>query len=148
MKKFRFRLEKLLNIRRQAEEDLARKLSSLGAEKRNILRELGEMGRERQGLVQTRSGLQKGELTLPLVEMNRYQIQVLERASERRLARLDEVESEIRRTREVFLERSRERKAVDKLREKRHREYLQQERQMERKELDDQPWRGSGTGIA
>jgi flagellar FliJ protein len=148
MAAFRFGLARILKLRQRAEDETARRLGAQLSRRGKILRELEEMEDLARQLRRERERLQEGEIRVELLPQNRHQLQALARGRELALARLAEIESEITRTREELLERSRKRKALEKLRERRHEEYLENEKRRETREMDDRPRGAHGTRIA
>ena len=145
---FRFRLEKVLKLRQRDEDEVARRLGALLSRRGKILREINSCDEGARSLRLERERLQEGRIQVALLPVNRYQLQALARTRQRAVERLDEIDSEIRGTREELLERTRKRKVLDKLKERRREEYLEEERRRELREMDDRPRPSHGTQIA
>jgi flagellar FliJ protein len=145
---FRFRLSKLLKLRRRAEEEASRALAAALAEAEACRREIERDEANRLGLLTRRDRLMLGPLRTDNVSRNRYQILVLERALEARRRRLGELEAEVQRRRETLVERSRERKLLEKLAERRREDYEEEERRRENRERDSRPLPRHGMSIA
>jgi flagellar protein FliJ len=138
MKAFTFRLEKLLSLREFYEdgakielgraigvlEDLERKTAALAAE------------RARAASAQFMPG--NGA-----IEIQQYMLYLvrLDNAKERLLKEAAIAEMKVEEAREAFLEASRERKVLDKLKEKKQKEYHKMKLNEETKILDDRKYR-------
>lgn len=148
MPRFRFRLEKILGLRERAEKEAARRLSELLNRRQACIREMERMGRERRRLIVRREELQHGKVQPASLQQNRYQIIVLDRAADFARERLAGLEAVLIAAREELTEKSRERKLIEKLQEKRRQEFELEERRRERREQDAQPRASRGMTIA
>ena len=134
MKKFKFNLQRLLRIREHEEQKweikLGRAVSECVRLEQEINRRKGEISRmiKGGGQVENREDL--------LLSMEMYK---------RRMGReildlgrkLEEAEKERDTVRETFLEVSKNRKILSKLREKREAEYYKEQKKMEFNEIDE-----------
>jgi flagellar FliJ protein len=148
MPRFRFRLEKVLGLRARAERDAARDLAVLLSRREHCRRRLGELDRERHGLLLRRARLQQGRVEPAQLGQNHYQLVVLARAIEAWRGRAASMEEEIRGARERLREKRREKKLLEKLKEKRRASFEEEERRRERRELDAMPAGTRGMAIA
>lgn len=148
MPRFRFRLEKILGLRERAEKEAARRLSEILNRRQACLREMERLGQERRRLIVRREGLQRGRVRTAELQQNRYQIIVLDRAAVFARDRLADLENQIDAARETLTEKSRERRLIEKLKEKRLQEFELEERRRERRELDALPRARRGMTIA
>ncbi|MBN2169897.1 MAG: flagellar export protein FliJ [Candidatus Krumholzibacteriota bacterium] len=145
---FRFRLEKVLRLRRRAEREASRELGRAASARDAQKRRLAAMAEARAELLAHRDDLQRGHVQPALLTQNRYQIIVLERAEVRGRARLAELEREVAAARDRLVEKSRARKLLEKLEERRRREWTAEQARRERRELDSRPLRNRGMPIA
>ena len=148
MAAFRFRLEKILRLRRRAEREASRELGRAVSTQAAQRRRLADMAASRAELLGRRDDLQRGRVEPLLLAQNRYQIIVLERAEARGRARLAELEGEVAAARERLVEKSRARKLLEKLEERKRREWETEQARRERRELDSRPLRDRGMPIA
>ncbi len=148
MARFRFRLERIRKLRKREEDTVARELGELLGRRALILREIDDCQGRRRSLMTRRGDLQTGEVDVPAVSHNAIQLEAVGRGEVHLRGKLGQLEKEISRKREALLERSRKRKALDKLRERQEYEHRVEEDRQEIKEADDRPRKARGMGIA
>ena len=133
MKRFRFSLEKVLELRKYREQEtrleLGRAVSDLEAVEGQI-RETGA-ARHRAAAARFSSG------DVPEIINGENYINRLDQLKEKLLKDAAAAELVVEEKRKAFLEASRDRKVVDKLREKRETAYRRETAEEERAELDD-----------
>lgn len=134
MKRFRFDLEKLLELRlyreREAEQELARAVGELAAIEeriRSLAEERVRVAADRFSAGRTSADMRSAELYLLRLEKTKEAL--LEAAAKAELV--------VAAKREAYLEASRERKVLDKLKEKRKAEYRAAAGREEIKVIDD-----------
>ncbi len=145
---FRFRLAKVLGLREHAEQDAARELARRQGLVNACRLELDRMARSREELLARRDSLQQGRVLPPLLGENRYQLIVLERATDLTERKLAGLEREAEAARRELMERSKERRLLEKLRDRRREEYELEERRRELREQDARPQPRHGMAIA
>ena len=134
MKPFSFRLQKVLNLREHYEDEakieLGRAVGVLSELENNLL----TLGREqaRAAGEQFTSGN-----SAYLMQQYMFYLMRLENTKEQLLIKAAEAELKVEEAREVFMEASRERKVLDKLKEKRQKEYRKYVLAEETKAMDD-----------
>jgi flagellar FliJ protein len=134
VKRFGFSLEKVLRLRKyreqEAEMELGRAMGTLVAIENNIK----ETARQRHGAASERFSLDHN-----VMEIKSYDnyIARLDRETERLLEEAAKAELFVEKKRQAYLEASRERKVLDKLKEKREKEYGRKMLNEETKNLDD-----------
>jgi flagellar FliJ protein len=134
MKRFRFNLEKILEIRtyreQEAEIELGRAVGVLTA----LEREIQSTAAARSKAASCRFAPGNGS-----DEIQRYDLYIrrLDARRDRLLEEAAEAELKVEEARRVFLEASRDRKVLDKLKEKRRREYRRMLLAEETGTLDD-----------
>jgi flagellar FliJ protein len=134
MKRFRFSLEKVLDLRkhreREAEVELGRAIGEL-TEIENKIKALA--------LEKTRAAKERFSLNNTTIEIQSYDLYImrLDQSKDRLLEEAAKAELKVEAARAVYLEASRDRKAVDKLKEKRGTEYRREMFAEETKVLDD-----------
>lgn len=148
MAAFRFRLAKLLGLREQAERDAAIEFARRDGLVRACAAELAELRTSRQELLRKRDGLQQGRLRPASLGENRFQLIVLERAEFSGRSRLETLRREAEAARLELLERSKARRLLEKLSERRRADHEQAEARRERREDDARPAPQRGTWIA
>ena len=134
MKAFTFGLEKVLKLRKFHEEEAKIELGrAIGA--------LSELETKLYVLAQERARAQSGQFNPEnsVGEMQQYMLYLirLDNAKEQFLKEAAMAELKVEETREAFLEASRERKIMDKLKDKRQLEYRKVALATEGKELDE-----------
>jgi flagellar FliJ protein len=129
MKRFRFDLEKILEIRayseKQAEIELGRAIGVLTALERQL-----------RDAAAARSGAARGNSAAEIQSHDRYMLR-LDALRDRLLAEAADAELKVEAARQRFLEAARERKVFDKLKEKRRQEHRAAALAEEIKTLDD-----------
>jgi flagellar protein FliJ len=136
MRRFQFRLERFLDLRRWKEREWEIALSKILGEcllLENRIKEIGtEIGASRL------AGFTDGA-RVDVQAMARRELYVLRLAQERERAqvRLVEKRREMEKVRAKYLEASKERKVLDKLKERRAGEYYERQRDEEFRTLDD-----------
>jgi len=138
MKAFAFRLEKLLNLRKfyedEAKIELGRAVGVLADLENKITILASE--RVRAAAAQFRPGNSAIE-----IQQYMYYLVRLDNTKERLLKEAAIAEMKVEEAREAFLEASRERKVLDKLKEKKQKEYHKMKLNEETKVLDDRRYR-------
>jgi flagellar FliJ protein len=136
MRRFHFRLERLLRLKAHTEREWEIKL---GRATSKCLETEGQIDEALKGMASAFHQIHTPERNL---DMNF--ITSAQRYMDRLSGRVDELEDELvvreaerREVQEGFLEASKERKVLDKLKERRAGEFYKAERDEEKKELDD-----------
>ena len=144
MRRFQFRLERFLELRRWKEREWELKLAKILGEcllLENRIREIGEeIGAIRLASYTETGSDSGGRGRLVDVEgMARRElfVQRLVRERERTEVTLEERRREMEKVRARYLEASKERKVLDKLRERREGEYYERQRDDEYRAVDD-----------
>ncbi len=145
--KFRFRLEKVLELRRSELDELRMQMEELEARRRRAEQELLAAEEERQSYSHRCDRAPTRPMT-PLELQSRCQTAALHR---RQIAilqeRLGQVEGAVAQLRSRLLEANRRVKILERLREKKVADYLREMDAQERKILDDIPGRKGGRGL-
>ncbi len=144
MRRFQFRLERFLELRRWKEREWELKLARALGEcllLENRIREIAEeIGSSRLAAYTEPSAASGGAgLRVDVQAMARRELYVQRLAAEslRCQATLQEKRREMEKVRAKYLEASKERKVLDKVRERREREYYKRQVDEEYKTLDD-----------
>jgi flagellar FliJ protein len=142
MKRFRFNLEKVLELRQyreqEAKNDLGRAISILNA----IENDIKQNALTRSNAVQERfMGIESGDYAegLSMLAWDNY-INRLEQEAQRLMEEAAKAELVVEEKRTAYLDASREVKVMEKLKEKRENEYRKEMFAAETRELDDM-WR-------
>ncbi len=145
---FRFRMEKILRLRERAEQDAALELARRQGRADACRQALARMAQSRADLFRRRDDLQQGRMLPRLLGENRYQLIVLERAAAAKEHQLLGLEREVEEARQALLLRSRDRRLLEKLGERKKEEFDLEESRRERRQLDERPAARRGTAIA
>lgn len=145
MKRFEFRLESLLGLRRHAEESAKR---AFGAARSAADRQAEDVKRFEAAEAEAKTGLRgaSGATELRIADVLAHQrfvaAQARRAASERK--RLADLDAAAAKAREAFVAASRDRKALDRLRERRESEWSAEALKDEQKALDEAASRREG----
>ena len=134
MKAFSYSLEKVLKLRKYNEDEakieLGRAVSILAQLEQRIVAIAAETARAQAAqFSQENTAIQMQQYMFYLIRLDNTKEQLLKDAAQ--------AELKVEEAREVFLEASRERKVLDKLKEKRYKEYRKEVLVEETKALDD-----------
>jgi len=134
VKRFRFDLQKLLELRAYAERDAELNLARALGEAGGIQERLRAVAQERVAVAAER--FKGGRSVAEIKSVDLYLLR-LDHTKETLLDAAAKAELKVAQLREVFIEASRERRVLDKLREKRFSEYRKNASREEIKTLDD-----------
>jgi len=134
VKRFRFDLQKLLELRAYAERDAEQNLARALGEAGGIQERIRAIARERVDIAAER--FKGGRSVAEIKSVDLYLLR-LDRTKEALLDAAVKAELKVAQLREVYIEASRERRVLDKLREKRFSEYRKNSAREEIKALDD-----------
>ncbi|MFQ5653204.1 MAG: flagellar export protein FliJ [Planctomycetota bacterium] len=137
MRPFRFRLEGLLRIRRVEE---SRRLIELKKRQRELLdmrAEIEALATERDRTMERLRGLEEGILRIEEVLPHRRYLNTLHNRTVEKSALLEGLRSHVKAAQEALDRASRERKAIERLRERSLEEHRNEERREEGRELDE-----------
>ena len=134
MKTFAFSLEKVLKLRKHSEDEarieLGRAISVLAAFEQKLFALIGEIARaQREQFNPENTAIQMQQYMFYLIRLDNTREQLLNEIAM--------AEMKVEQARDAFLEASRERKVLDKLKEKRYKEYRKEVLDEETKTLDD-----------
>jgi len=136
MKRFQFRLEKLLNLRRYYEREWELKLADISGRCLLVQKEIRERERNIAASLDLRH-VSRGELKAwDLLEYELYMARMRQekRQLEERLIKLQEEEAQVR---QGYLEALKARKTLEKLKERKQNEYYRKARCEEFKAIDE-----------
>lgn len=138
MKRFKFKLQKLLDLRERREREVQNELSRLLSIQNREKEKQEELKSSIEQYINSfQDKLRKGIHTIPdIVIFERY-VDVSTRAIDVAQERIDSMEPEIMKVREKLIEASREKKVVEKLKDKRFDEYNYKLNREIMKENDD-----------
>ncbi|AIY85976.1 MULTISPECIES: flagellar export protein FliJ [unclassified Thermotoga] len=132
---FRFRLQRIYDVRRKEEETLKNDLSKINEKVENIKRIIQQLSTEKKQIESNflhKGVLRKEDLLNMEMQMVFYEEEIKKRQSE-----LYELLKEQEETRRKLFEKMKERKILEKLKERKMREYLYEENLKERKTMDE-----------
>mgnify|MGYP000982318636 CR=1 FL=1 len=138
MKKFQFKLQRLLDIKEAREKEVQNELAAvLNIQNRERIRQQEYSRRIRDEREKFNLKLRAGKFSysdaLMFEKFTDFANRVIEVAQDR----IESMEPEIQRVRERLVEASREKKVVQRLKERRHQEYLYDYNREMNKEYDD-----------
>jgi flagellar FliJ protein len=136
MRRFQFRLERFLELRRWKEREWELKLAKILGEcllLENRIREIGE----ETGAIRLAGYTDGSRVDVEGMARRELFVQRLAAERERTQVRLEERRREMEKVRARYLEASKERKVLDKLRERREGEYYERQRDDEYRTVDD-----------
>jgi flagellar FliJ protein len=133
LKRFRFSLEKVLELRKYREQETRLELGRAVSDLQAIEGRIRETGAARYEAAAARFA---SDNVLEIINRENY-INRLDQQKEKLLRDAAAAELVVEEKRDAYLEASRDRKIVDKLREKRAAEYRKETAKEERAELDD-----------
>ncbi|MFP4179770.1 MAG: flagellar export protein FliJ [Spirochaetaceae bacterium] len=135
MKQFRFNMEKVLELRRYEERRWEMKLGEVTGKCVTVNRRIKEYTETREKVFsQRRITSESAFYDFKLAD--RYIIR-LEKEKEKLSHELQEYEQEREEIKKRYLEASRKRKVIEKLKERKQEQYYRQQRKEEQKEIDD-----------
>lgn len=134
MKRFRFSLDKLLELRQYYEREAELALAKAMGELQEIQNRLQKLAEERAAAAQERF---KPGRTVAQIQATDMYILRLDKTKEALLEAAARAELIVAEKRQAFIDASRDRKVLDKLKEKRHKEYKYQLSLEEIKTVDD-----------
>lgn len=134
MRKFQFNLEKILELRKYDEQQWELKLGQATGRCNAINREIEARKVSRKRIFERRQ-LEPGDMRMFLYAEN-YTHRMDQKIAELR-AELENAEAERKKLQEKFLEASKKRKILDKLKERQQQAYYKHEQKQEQKTLDE-----------
>ena len=134
MKPFTFNLEKILNLRKFREEETKIELGRAIGILTELENKIITIARER---VRAQADQFSHENSAAMIQQYMFYLVRLDNTKEQLLKEAAMAEMKVEQARELFLEASRERKVLDKLKEKRQKEYRKEMFAEETKALDD-----------
>ncbi|GHV65516.1 flagellar protein FliJ [Spirochaetia bacterium] len=134
MKRFRFSLEKILDLRKHREQETEIELGRAIGELTEIENRIKALAVEKTKAAKERFSLNNGA-----IEIQSYELYImrLDQTRDRLMEEAAKAELKVEAARKVYLEASRDRKVFDKLKEKRETEYRKEMFAEETKVLDD-----------
>ncbi len=148
MATFRFRMAKILRLRERAEQEAALEMGRRQGKLDLCRQSLMDMAQSRTDLLTRRDDLQRGRMLPSLLGENRYQLIVLERAAHHKERECRGLERAVEDARQTLLNRSRDRRLLEKLAERQREEFDLTEARRERRQQDERPQRRHGMAIA
>jgi flagellar FliJ protein len=136
MKRFRFRLERFLDLRRWKEREWEIALAKILGECLLLENRIAEIGAE-IGTSRLAVFTDGARVDVEAMARRELYVQRLARERERATATLEAKRREMEKVRASYLEASRERKVLDKLKERQSGEYYKHQRDEEFKTADD-----------
>ncbi|GHV77058.1 hypothetical protein AGMMS49942_18790 [Spirochaetia bacterium] len=134
MKRFKFGLRKVLELREHAEKEAEIELGKAVGALTLLERHIAQVAEERSGAAAKRFAPENG-----LADMQSYERYILRLDRTRDTLLMDAAKAElvVAEKRDIYMEAARDRKALDKVRERRQGEYRKFALAEENKELDD-----------
>jgi len=136
MRSFRFKLEKLLDIRKYREREWELKLAEATGKVMVINRGIEDVVREKARVFRERRYASGPDMAYMMTLASLYMERLSSELSDLSV-KLEEAELKRREVREGYLAASRERKSLDTLKDKRSREFYKEQEAAEMKAVDD-----------
>ncbi|MBT3276086.1 MAG: flagellar export protein FliJ [Spirochaetales bacterium] len=137
MKSFKFKLERILSLRKYREREWEIRLAGVTGECVKLRREIEDRGMRKAKAFLDSHEKSTGEIdSVELLNSYRYMSR-LDQESEKKGLELAEWEIKREEVQASYLDASRQRKVLDKLKEKRSFSYLKEQKTEEIKEIDD-----------
>jgi flagellar FliJ protein len=137
-KRFRFRLEPVLKLRKQKEDEhkriVAGRIRQLDAIRRRVAHIERQIAAETESIRRVRSG---GTISAPELARGRHWLSYLQRCLLETRNHQGVVEAHLARERAELARVAKDAKAIEKLKERKEERFLQDERRAETKELDE-----------
>lgn len=135
MKQFRFNMEKVLELRRYEERRWEMKLGEVTGKCVSVNRRIKEHTETRNRVFSRRR--MTAESAFSDFQLAERYIMRLEKEKEKLSLELQEYEQEREEIKKRYLEASRKRKVIEKLKERKQEQYYHEQRKEEQKEIDD-----------
>lgn len=138
MKKFEFKLQRLLDLREMREEQVKNELAKLvSIQNRERIKQQEFNQRIQENYAQLSRKMREGKFSYREAMMCERFVDVARRAIQKSQDAIEQMEPEVQKVRERLIEASRERKVVEKLKERKWEEYLYEYNREMAKEIDD-----------
>lgn len=134
MRKFQFNLEKILELRKYDEQQREIELGQATGRCNALRREIEDRKASRRHIFEKRH-LDKGDMRMFLYAEN--YTHRMDQEINKLKAELEKAEAERQKLQEKFLEASKKRKILDKLKERKQHSYYKHEQKQEQKALDE-----------
>lgn len=138
MKKFEFKLQKLLDLREMQEEQVKNELAKLvSIQNQERVKQQEFNQRIHENYEQLSRKMREGDFSYQDAMRCERFVDVARRAIKNSQDAIEQMEPEVQKVRERLIEASRERKMVEKLKERKWEEYLYEYNKEMAKEIDD-----------
>ncbi len=135
MRRFDFRLERILSLRRHSEDQAEQKLARVSGEYAQLQGELGRLTQEREATFRLGDPASRADINYRIAQ-SAY-INFLESRSRDMESRRAEKVGELDSAQSEYREAMKQRKVLDNLKSRRSDEYYKEQRRAEGRELDD-----------
>ena len=135
MRRFDFRLERILSLRRHSEDQAEQKLARVSGEYAQLQGELGRLTQEREATFRLGDPASRADINYRIAQ-SAY-INFLESRSRDMESRRAEKAGELDSAQSEYREAMKQRKVLDNLKSRRSDEYYKEQRRAEGRELDD-----------
>ena len=135
MRRFQFRLERILNLRQHTEDQAEQNLARVYGEYARLEGELGRLSQERDATFRLGDYGARADISYRMAQ-SAY-ITYLEQRAGHVEAERAEIETELEKARGEYREAMKQRKVLDNLKTRRSEEYYKEQRRAEGRELDD-----------
>ncbi len=135
MRRFDFRLERILSLRRHTEDQAEQKLARVSGEYAQLQGELGRLTQEREATFHLGDAASRADINYRIAQ-SAY-INYLESRSRDVESRRAEKAGELDAAQSEYREAMKQRKVLDNLKSRRSDEYYKEQRRAEGRELDD-----------
>ncbi|MFP4373616.1 MAG: flagellar export protein FliJ [Spirochaetaceae bacterium] len=135
MRRFDFRLERILSLRKHGEEQAEQKLARVSGEYARLAGELGRLTQEREATFRLGDAASRADINYRIAQ-SAY-IRYLETRTREVESRRAEKAGELDTAQAEYREALKHRKVLDNLKDRRSEEYYREQRRAEGRELDD-----------
>ncbi|HEU17907.1 MAG TPA: flagellar export protein FliJ [Deltaproteobacteria bacterium] len=134
---FRFRLQSVLDFRKQREEQSLAEFADIKRRLDHEMERLCGMMEDREKMTAHVNTIGRGDIRPTDIALHTAYIRRLKEQEQRQQAVIKTVEHELERKRTVLVETVKQRKIIENIRERRFEEYKAEVHERERKELDE-----------
>ncbi|MGM0673890.1 MAG: flagellar export protein FliJ [Spirochaetota bacterium] len=135
MRRFQFRLERVLSLREHVEEQAEQKLAEVSGRYSQIEGELGRLSQEREATFRAGDSASRVDISYRMAQ-SAYIRYLDQRWGELEAQRAEQAK-ELEKVQKEYREALKQRKVLDNLRSRRSSEYYREQRRAEGRELDD-----------
>ena len=134
---FKFKLQKALEIKIKEENEERKNLNEKQQLLKKEIEKLEEINENIKNIIASYSESKKGSLNISLMQSYENFLKKLKGEKESQVDIIDLVERKVEEAKDIFLEKRKERKIFEKLKEKRYEAFVKEELKKEQKFIDE-----------